>query len=94
MIKGFLNLPWFAWAGLALVIALAYSFFGIPKSTETATGFRFFILRWGHALTWFLLTINFVLRGISADLNGIANLVAAAGGVMYLLFMMMAFMLK
>lgn len=94
MIKGFLNLPWLAWAGLALAIGIAYSFFGIPKSAETAVGFRFFILRWGHALTWFLLTINFVLRGISPNLNGIANLVAGAGGVMYLLFMMMAFVVK
>ena len=61
MIKGFLNIPWFAWAGLALIIALIYSFIWIPKSAFEATGFRFFILRWGHALTWFLLTINFVL---------------------------------
>lgn len=94
MIRGFLNLPWLAWAGLALVIAIAYSFFGIPKSAETAVGFRFFILRWGHALTWFLLTINFVLRSISPNLNGIANLVAGAGGVMYLLFMMIALVVK
>jgi len=94
MIKGFLTLPWFAWAGLALVIAIAYSFLGIPKEVLTATGFRFFILRWGHALVWVLLTINFILRGISPNLNGIANLVAGAGGVMYLLFMVMAFVLK
>ena len=93
MIKGFLNLPWFAWAGLALIIAIVYSFLGIPKEEITATGFRFFIFRWGHALTWFLLTINFILRGISPNLNGIANLVAGAGGVMYLMFMM-AFVIK
>ncbi|MBL8051668.1 MAG: hypothetical protein JNM46_10645, partial [Anaerolineales bacterium] len=90
----FLNLPWFAWAGLALAIAIAYSFFGIPKEAETATGFRFFILRWGHALVWVLLTTNFVLRGISPNLNGIANLIAGAGGMMYLLFMVMAFVIK
>ena len=94
MIKGFFNLPWFAWAGLALVIAIVYSFLGIPKEALTATGFRFFILRWGHALVWVLLTINFVLRGISPNLNGIANLVAGAGGILYLVFMMMAFVVK
>lgn len=94
MIKGFFNLPWFAWAGLALVVAVIYSITLIPKEALTATGFRFFILRWGHALVWVLLTINFVLRGISPNLNGIANLVAAAGGVMYLLFMLMALMVK
>jgi hypothetical protein len=94
MIKGFLNLPWFAWAVLTLVVALIYSFTWIPKGTNEAIGFRFFILRWGHALTWFLITINFVLRGISPNLNGTANLIAAAGGLMYLLFMMTAFVVK
>lgn len=94
MIKGFLNLPWFVWAGLALLVAIAYSFFGIPKEALEASGFRFFILRWGHALVWVLLTINFVLRGTSPNLNGIANLVAATGGVLYLVFMLMAFVIK
>ena len=94
MIKGFLNFPWFAWAVLTLVVALIYSFIWIPKGTNEAVGFRFFILRWGHALTWFLLTVNFVLRGISPNLNGIANLVAATGGVMYLLFITMTFIVK
>lgn len=94
MIKGFLNLPWFVWPGVALTVAIAYSFFGIPKSAETAVGLRFLILHWGHALAWVLLTINFVMRGISPNLNGIANLVAGAGGVLYLLFMLLAFVIK
>lgn len=94
MNKGFLNLPWLVWAGLALIVALVYSFIGIPKSAETAVGLRFFIIRWGHALTWVLLAINFILRGISPNLDGIANLVAGAGGVMYLLFMVMTFVVK
>lgn len=76
MIKGFLNLPWFVWAGLALVIVIVYSFVWIPKTALDATGFRFFILRWGHALTWFLLSINFVLRRISPTSSGLANLIA------------------
>jgi hypothetical protein len=59
-----------------------------------ATGFRLFILRWGHALTWVLLSINFLLRGISPSLNDTANIIALAGGIMYILFMLMAFAVK
>jgi hypothetical protein len=94
MIKGFLNLPWFVWAGLAMVVAVVYSFVWPQKAVIDATGFRFFILRWGHALAWILLAINFLLRGISPSLNGAASVIALAGGLMYILFMGMAFVVK
>jgi len=94
MIKGFLNLPWFLWAALALIIAVIYSFVWPHKAVEAATGFRFFILRWGHALTWVLLAINFALRGINPNLNGVANIIALLGGLMYALFMIMTFVVK
>ncbi len=54
----------------------------------------FFNIRWGHALTWLLLALNFILRGISPSLNGAASLIALAGGVMYFLFMVMSFVVK
>jgi len=95
MIKGFISLPWFLWAGLALVIAVIYSFVWPHKAvTEPSAGFRFFILRWGHALTWLLLAINFVLRGIDPSLNGLASLIALVGGLVYLSFLAMMFVSK
>ena len=94
MIRGFLNLPWFVWAGLALVIAVSYAFVWPQKAAIAATGFRFFMLRWGHTLTWILLSINFLLRGLSPSLNGVANIVALIGGLMYVLFMVMAFVVR
>jgi len=94
MIKGFFNIPWFVWATLAILIALVYCFVWPQKAVTMSTGFRFFIIRWGHALTWLLLAINFILRGISPSLNGSANLIALAGGVMYFLFMVMSFIVK
>ena len=93
MIKGFLNLPWFAWAALALIVAVVYSFVW-PQKALTMEGFRFFVIRWGHAVTWLLLAINFILRGISPSLNGVANLVALAGAAMYFLFIAMSFVIK
>jgi hypothetical protein len=94
MIKGFLNLPWFLWAALALIIAGIYSFVWPQKAMSMTTGLRFFILRWGHALTWILLAVNFFLRGLSPSLNGVANLIALVGGLMYVLFMVMTFVVK
>jgi len=94
MIKGFLNLPWFLWATLALIIAVIYSFVWPNNALTVASDFRFFIIRWGHALTWVLLAINFVLRGIHPNLNGTANIVALLGGLMYALFIIITFGMK
>lgn len=94
MLKGFLNLPWFLWAALAIVVAVVYSFIWPHKAAEAFTGFRFFIIRWGHSLAWLLISINFILRGLSPSLNGMANLIALTGGMVYFLFMAMSFVVK
>jgi len=94
MIRGFFGLPWFLWAVLALVIAVIYSFVWPRKTATGMTGIRLFIIRWGHALIWVLLTINFVLRGIDPALNSTANIFALIGGLMYVLFMFMTFVVK
>ena len=94
MLKGFLNLPWFVWAAFAFVIAVIYSFVWPHKNVTLTTGFGFFILRWGHALTWLLLAINFLLRGMSPSLSNVANLVALTGAIMYIAFLVMTFVVK
>lgn len=91
MIKGFLNLPWFVWAAVALLVAIMYSFVWPHKQATLTDGFRFFTLRWGHALTWLLLAINFTLRGLDTKFVGAANIISAAGGLMYLLFIAATF---
>jgi len=95
VIKGFLNLPWFVWAAVALAIAVIY-FFIFPQKAfpMSAADFRFLVLRYAHTLTWLLLAINFLLRRLSADFNGAANSVAAVGGLMYLLFLVTTFVVK
>jgi hypothetical protein len=94
MIKGFLNLPWFAWAAIALLVAILYSFVWPKERIADLVGFRFLVLRWGHALTWLLISINFILRGMDPKYNEVANLIGAVGGLTYLLFMFMTFVLK
>jgi len=94
MIKGFLDVPWFVWAALALLLAIVWIYVGPHTKIPATSGFRYFIIRWGHSLTWVLLAVSFFLRGINPSLNGIANLIAAAGGITYLTFIVMTFVIK
>ncbi len=94
MIKGLFNIPYFAWTAIALVIAVVFVYVWPHKAVTVTTGFRYVVIRWGHSLTWVLLAVSFLLRGISPEINGTANLIAAAGGLMYLLFMAMTFIIK
>jgi len=94
MIKGFLNIPWFGWAIPAVVIAVTFTFIWPHKAVTTRSGLRHFSVRWGHPLTWYLLAVSFLLRGLSPTLNGIANLTAMTGGLTYLLFLIMTFVVK
>lgn len=94
MIKGFLNIPYFAWTALAIVIAVIFVYVGPHNKITVTPGFRHLVIRWGHALTWILLALSFFLRGLSPSLNGVANLLAATGGLVYLLFMVMTFVVK
>lgn len=94
MINGWLNLPWFLWAAIALTVAAIYYYIWPRKAVTSNTGLRYLIIRWGHTLTWILLAINFVLRGIDPSLNSAANLVALAGGSVYVLFVVMTPVVK
>jgi hypothetical protein len=94
LIKGFLNVPWFFWALLALGLSIVWVFVGPHTRMPDEPGFRFLVIRWGHALTWLLLAVSFLLRGISPGLAGAANLIAVAGGLVYALFIVMTFVAK
>ncbi len=94
MIKGFLNVPNFVWSALALILAIVWVYVGPHTNMTADSSFRYFIIRWGHALTWLLLSVNFFLRGLSPSLNDVANIIALAGGLTYLLFIAMTFVVK
>ena len=94
MISGWLNLPWLLWATFALSLAVIWIYVGPHTKLTPAPGFRYFVIRWGHSLTWLFLAISFFMRGIGSDLNGGSSFFAMAGGVTYLLFIVMTFILK
>ncbi len=94
VIKGFLNIPYFAWTVLALIVAGIFVSVWPHKAVTVTTGFRYFVIRWGHALTWLLLAVSFFLRGVGPELNGGASFLALAGALMYLIFIVTAFRIK
>jgi hypothetical protein len=94
VINGWLNLPWFLWATLALIAAVVWVFVWPRKAVTTTTGFRYFVIRWGHPLTWILLAVSFLLRGMGPELNGGSSFLALAGGLMYMVFMVMTFVIN
>ena len=94
MIKGFLNIPYFAWTVLALIVAGIFAYVWPHKAVAVTSGLRYFVVRWGHSLTWFLLAVSFALRGTGPELNGGASFFAFAAGLMYLLFLAITFVIK
>ena len=94
MIKGFLSIPYLVWTAFALVLAGIFDHVWPRKAVTAATSFRYFVIRYGHSLTWILLAISFFLRSMGPELNGGSSFFALAGGLMYLLFTVMTFIIK
>lgn len=87
MNSGFLNIPWAIWGIVALVIAGIFAVF-VPRREKVyqLRGMTFIIARWFHSLVWLLLSLSFFIRDIPA-LGGLANPLAAVGGLTYLVYM-------
>jgi len=74
-----------------VLISIIYSFVWPKEAASESIGFRRFVIRWGHAVTWGLLAINFLMRGIDPDLNVVASVFAITAGLMYGLFLLVVF---
>lgn len=88
MNTGFLNISWWVWGGLALIVALVFVFF-VPAADKVnaATGLQFIIVRWFHSLCWLLIALNFFLRALGGEgASGVANLLGLSGGIVYAIF--------
>ena len=89
MTPGFLNIPIYGWAIVALVIAGIFAVF-VPSADKVAAleGMTFIIVRWFHSLVWVLLAISFFLRGTGNDsLRGASDLTAILGGLCYAVYL-------
>lgn len=81
------GLAWWIWALACLAVAVVYLI--IDTEGASTAGWRGWMLRWGHSLCWLLLASSFVVR--MTPVFRWANLVAAAGGLVYLGFLVLKF---
>ncbi|MBA3748305.1 MAG: hypothetical protein H0W96_12565 [Solirubrobacterales bacterium] len=86
MAAGFIGVSWLAWAGVAAVAALLFTVIQIPKQTPHTTGLTHFVLRWAHSITWLLLALSFLIRGLAPDLTTLADAVGLMGLGAYIAF--------
>ena len=89
MTHGLWGVPGAVWGGRALVVAAVFVFV-VPSAEKVnaASGVQFVVLRWFHSLCWLLIALNFFARGMSdGRFNSAANLLAAGGGIAYVVYM-------
>lgn len=86
METGWLNIPWVVWGVMCLIVGGLYLVFVPGKAKiKGATGWRFVVLRWFHSFVWLALAISFFIR--ATPLEGLANLIALLGGILYAVYM-------
>jgi hypothetical protein len=84
-----LGIPFWVLGLAALGMAGLYAVF-VPRKQQVMamSGQKFIILRWFHSLVWVLLAgAAFIMAIGNPALTGIAQLVAAAGGGVYVVYM-------
>ena len=86
MTTGLFGVPWFAWAGLAVALAALFTVIQIPEQAPWTTGFTHLALRWFHSITWLLLALSFLLRGLASAPSAMANPVGMVGLGTYITF--------
>ena len=79
MTPGLFDVPWFLWSGLAAALAALFAVVQIPRQTPHTVGITHFALRWFHSVTWLLLALSFLLRGLASAPPALASLVGVAG---------------
>ena len=71
----------------SLVVAGVYTFiWPRPKPGVIPSTSLRMVLRWGHAGLWLLLAVSFFMRAAGSEVEGLANLIAFAAGLMYIAF--------
>lgn len=95
MSERFLGVPLLFWGLACLVVAAIWVMVWPAEQAAGAAGLRFFLIRWGHAITWVLLALMCFLRaaGSPAALAW-AQPVGPAALFVYLAFLASTFVLR
>ncbi len=96
MERGWLNLPYIAWAAICTAVALVYAFvWPRERVALDAAPLRFLLVRWGHSLAWVLLAAMCLLKATgNPSLAGWGNLVGLLALPVYLAFLGATFVFR
>lgn len=93
--RGWLGLPYIAWAAICLGVATIWVFLWPHERAGGAGPLRYFLIRWGHALTWALLGLLCLLKLSSRpEIVGAANFAGLGALAFYLGFLAASFVFR
>jgi hypothetical protein len=82
--SGWFGIPWWVYGVLSLGLALLWTVvWPANRLWPDASPLRRFFLRWGHALTWYLLSAHFFVRELAPTASVLSNALALAGLAAY-----------
>lgn len=85
---------WLALSIVSLIMTILWYFVWPAEKGNELSGISYFIVRWGHLITWFFILIGSLLKVFAPDKTTISTLFFQAGGVSYLLFILVTFVFK
>lgn len=95
MERGWLNLPYVAWAAICLVVAVVWAVAWPHDRAVNAMGLRLFLIRWGHSITWGLLAVMCLMKASGqSGISDRGNLVGLLAVPAYLAFLAATFVLR
>lgn len=95
MERGWLNLPYLAWAAICLAVAVVWAIYWPHERAGEAATLRFFLIRWGHSLTWALLGAMCLMKATGQQpLSGWGNTVGLLALGVYLAFLAATFVFR
>lgn len=83
---GFIGVSWLACAAGAAVASALFTVIQIPNQAPHTTGATYLTLRWAHSITWLLLALSFLIRGLAPDLTGLADAIGLTALAAYIAF--------
>ncbi|MBE2224487.1 MAG: hypothetical protein IAF02_23300 [Anaerolineae bacterium] len=82
---------WIALSIVSLIMTILWYFIWPVEKGVDQSGISYFIIRWGHLITWLFILIGSLLKLYEPDKNTISTLFFQAGGISYLLFILVTY---
>jgi len=88
----FWGIDYLWWGLICLVVAAIWGYFWPVDQVAVQSGWRFLLIRWGHALVWLFLALScFARTNAALNTTALPNGLALLGLACYVLFLFAMF---